>query len=120
MDTIDLIKLINKESVSENKIFYFDPPYYLKGESLYLNCYKLDDHEQVSEEIKKIKNARWIVSYDNTPEIKKLYNKCQKIEYSFFHTAREAKIGKEILFFCDKLKVPVVGDPAKLSKNEYE
>jgi len=120
LDAVDLIKLINKESASQNKIFYFDPPYYLKGESLYLNCYKPDDHKQVSKEIKKIKNARWIVSYDNTPEIKKLYNKFQKIEYSFFHTAREAKIGKEILFFCDNIKVPVVCDPAKLSKNEYE
>lgn len=114
LDAIDLIKLINEESASKNKIFYFDPPYYLKGESLYLNCYKPDDHKQVSEEIKKIKNARWIVSYDNTPEIKKLYSKCQKIEYSFFHTARKAKMGKEILFFSHKLKVPSVLNPIKI------
>ncbi len=120
LDALDLIKRINKECRSSNKIFYFDPPYYLKGESLYLNCYKPDDHKQVSEEIIKIKNAKWIVSYDNTTEIKKLYSNCQKIEYSFFHTAREAKIGKEILFFCDKLKVPVVPDPTRLVENDYE
>jgi len=54
---------------------------------------------KVSEEIKKIKNAKWIVSYDNTPEIKKMYSYCSKKEYTFFHTAYNTKIGKEVLFF---------------------
>lgn len=118
LDALDLIKKLKKDKSNKGTIFYFDPPYYLKGPSLYMSHYKPDDHKRVSEEIKKIKNSKWIVSYDNTAEIKKLYRDCVKIEYSFFHTAREAKKGKEILFFCDTLRVPAVSDPTKLDKSE--
>jgi len=115
LDALDLIEKINKKSINSKMIFYFDPPYYMKGESLYLNHYKHKDHKKVSDRIKKIKNAKWIVSYDNTPEIKKLYNNCQKKEYSFYHTAREAKIGKEILFFCRSLNIPAILEPTKIN-----
>ena len=111
MDALELVKKIKK---NKNTIFYFDPPYYLKGPSLYMNYYEHGDHQKVSDEIRKIKNARWIVSYDNTPEIKKMYDGCFKKEYSFFHTAYSTRIGKEILFFSDKLLVPKVVSPTKM------
>lgn len=96
LDALKLIKTIRK---NKNTIFYFDPPYYLKGPSLYMNFYKHDDHSRVSDEIKKIRNAKWITSYDNTPEIKNLYRKLPRKEYEFFHSAHTSRIGKEVLFF---------------------
>jgi len=54
-DALKLIRKIKKESNNDNTIFYFDPPYYLKGPSLYKNSYNNDDHKKVSQEIKKIK-----------------------------------------------------------------
>ena len=114
LDAINLIKEIEKGSKRRNAIFYFDPPYYLKGKSLYLNHYQPNDHQKVGQAIKKISNSRWIVSYDNVPEIKKIYKGCNNIEYSFFHTAHRAKIGKEILFFSNDLKIPNVKDPVKM------
>lgn len=111
MDALDLIKKIKKD---KNTIFYFDPPYYLKGPSLYMNHYKHEDHEKVSKEIRKIKNSRWIVSYDNTFEIKKMYKLCDKKEYAFFHTAYSARVGKEILFFSKGLVVPKVASPTSI------
>lgn len=114
-DALNLIKKIRQEnSRIKNTIFYFDPPYYLKGPSLYMSHYKPDDHKKVSEEIRKIKNIQWIVSYDNTMEIKKLYPDYEKIEYSFFHTANEVKKGKEILFFSNNLIVPLNLNPVKV------
>ncbi|OGM93122.1 MAG: DNA methyltransferase [Candidatus Staskawiczbacteria bacterium RIFOXYD1_FULL_32_13] len=114
LDALELIKEIQKVSKNSSTIFYFDPPYYLKGESLYMNAYEYGDHEAVSNAIKKIKNINWIVSYDNVSEINNLYSGCKKIEYSFFHTAREAKIGKEVLFFSRGLKVPNILEPTKV------
>jgi len=105
MDALELIRSIKKD---KNTIFYFDPPYYLKGPSLYMNYYRHQDHKKVSREIKKIKNAKWIVSYDNTKEIKKMYASCAKKEYSFSHTAYKARVGKEILFFSKNITVPNV------------
>ena len=111
MDALDLVRKIKKD---KNTIFYFDPPYYLKGPSLYMNHYQHDNHKEVSEEIKKIKNAKWIVSYDNASEIKEIYQECKKKEYAFFHTAYNTRIGKEILFFSKDLLVPSVASPTKI------
>lgn len=114
LKNIDALDLINRIKKNKNTIFYFDPPYYLKGPSLYMNHYKHDDHKKVSKEIQKIKNARWIVSYDNTTEIKKMYSGCKKKEYTFFHTAYNARIGKEILFYSSNLNIPRVFSPVKI------
>ncbi|MEI8337901.1 MAG: DNA adenine methylase [bacterium] len=114
LNALELIRKIKKEGNSKGGIFYFDPPYYLKGPSLYMSHYKYEDHKKVSEEIKKIKNIKWIVSYDNVPEIKKLYSLNKKKEYSFFHTAYEIRKGKEVLFFSDGLIIPRIGQPTRM------
>lgn len=104
-DALKLIEKIKKESNNNNTIFYFDPPYYLKGPGLYKNSYNSDDHERVSQEIKKIKTIHWIVSYDNTSKIKYLYKFVKNcFEFNLTHTAFYPKKGKEILFFDYKLK----------------
>jgi DNA adenine methylase len=74
-----------------------------------MNHYKDDQHKEVSNAIGKIKNINWIVSYDNTPEIEKLYKWVSKKltkKYSFNHSAYKAREGKEILFFSKKLLIP--------------
>ncbi len=109
LDALKLIKKIQKESNNNKTIFYFDPPYYLKGSSLYMNHYKDDQHKEVSEAIKEIRNINWIISYDNTPEIEKIYKWVSKKltkKYSFNHSAYRAREGKEILFFSNNLLVP--------------
>ena len=105
----DAIKLIDKiidESQNNNVIFYFDPPYYLKADSLYMNHYEDKNHKKVSEKIKSIRNIKWIVSYDNVAQIKQLYSHCHKKEFQFKHTAYKVREGKEILFFSDNIKQP--------------
>lgn len=109
LDALKLVTKIQKESNNNKTIFYFDPPYYLKGSSLYMNHYKDDQHKEVSEAIKEISNINWIVSYDNTQEIEKIYKWASKKltkKYSFNHSAYRAREGKEILFFSDNLSVP--------------
>jgi DNA adenine methylase len=107
-DAIKLIDKIQKDSIDNNVIFYFDPPYYLKASSLYMNHYQDENHKIVSEKIKSIKNIKWIVSYDNVPEIKKLYLEISKKEYSFKHTVYNSRDGLEILFFSPTLKQPEI------------
>tara|TARA_R110002050_G_scaffold166164_1_gene296675 strand:+ start:2147 stop:3040 length:894 start_codon:yes stop_codon:yes gene_type:complete len=106
-DAIKLIEKIEKESLDENVVFYFDPPYYLKASTLYMNHYENKNHKKVSDKIKNIQNIKWIVSYDNVPEIRNLYSDCIKKEFSFNHSAYKSRVGKEILFFSDNLKRPI-------------
>lgn len=107
LDALELIKEIQKESDNKQTIFYFDPPYYLKGASLYMNHYKNNQHVEVSKAIKNIKNINWIVSYDNTSDIENIIYKWvpkkRTIKYSFNHSAYKAREGKEILFFSKEL-----------------
>ena len=77
-DAIELIESIRSKHQPKGTIIYFDPPYYDKGSSLYMNHYKQQDHLEVSNIIKRIDNIYWIVSYDNVPEIKKLYDEFYK------------------------------------------
>ncbi len=105
-DAIKLVEKVQKESTDNNVIFYFDPPYFLKANSLYLNHYKPEDHQKVSEIITSIRDIKWVVSYDNVSEIRKLYRNFQKKEFEFYHTAYEVREGKEILFFSSQLKIP--------------
>ena len=105
LNAVELIKKIQKKETNSQTIFYFDPPYYLKGSSLYVNYYNHADHEEIAKIIKKIKKSEWIVSYDDVSQIQKIYNWVnKKIEYSVTHTAYEAKTGKEVLFFSKNLK----------------
>jgi DNA adenine methylase len=111
LDAIDLIRKIKKQSRSTNTIFYFDPPYYFKGESLYFSHYKHKDHEKVCEEISKIKNYKWVVSYDYARKINKMYSKFRSKQYSLPHSAYKSRVGKEVLFFSDNLILPRVVSP---------
>lgn len=119
-DAVKLIDKIQEETNNESIIFYFDPPYYLKASSLYMNHYEDDDHKIVSDKIKNIQNIKWIVSYDNVDEIQELYAECAKKEFSFKHTAYESRIGKEIMFFSDNLIQPNIKDynPVKFKKEK--
>lgn len=113
LDALKLVEKIRAKGLNKNTIFYFDPPYYLKGPSLYMSHYKYDDHAKVGKEISKIKGSRWIVSYDNTPEIKEIYRAFDVQEYTFFHVAHSSRVGKEVLFYSPGLEVPVVASPTK-------
>ncbi len=120
-DALELIDMIQNESENSNVIFYFDPPYYLKASTLYMNHYEDESHKQVSEKIKSIKNIKWIVSYDNVPQIQELYSEYLKKEFSFKHTAYESREGKEILFFSDITIQPTIKDynPLNFSLDKF-
>jgi DNA adenine methylase len=109
-DAIKLIDKIQVEADKDNVVFYFDPPYYLKASSLYMNHYEDKNHKIVSDKIKSIENIKWIVSYDNVPEIQELYSGCPKKEFSFKHTAYEIREGKEIMFFSENIEQPRIKD----------
>lgn len=111
LENLDALELINKVRKNKNTLFYFDPPYYLKGPSLYLNYYKHDDHQEVSRAIQKIKRARWIVSYDDTPPILELYEGLPTIRYSFSHTVNKAREGLESIFIDPNLKIDLTKHP---------
>lgn len=53
---------------------------------------------------------RWIVSYDNVPEIQGIHVDCVSKEYSFKHTAYQSRVGKEVLFFSNSIQLPDISE----------
>lgn len=100
-----------KKTLPKKTLFYFDPPYFLKGKDLYVNYYNYKDHVTVAHMVKNLRKFNWVVSYDNREEIKDLYSNYRKIEYSLKYTASKVSEGAEVMFFCDNLNIPKVKNP---------
>ena len=103
-DALVLIKSFDQQAT----MFYFDPPYYIKGDSLYAHAYNHAQHKKLSDVLKNIQNAHWLLSYDNVKAIREIYGwvkPTQQMEYQLFHRASVKKQGKEVLFFSDSLRV---------------
>lgn len=99
-------------------LIYLDPPYYLKGRDLYYDFYEHKDHQRVSEFIKgQIERQRWIVSYDNVPEIRAMYQGKRHVVYNIGYSARAASEGSEVMFFCDTLNIPPLIGPVKITED---
>ena len=115
MDAVNIIRSIQNKEDNSQTIYYFDPPYYIKGQSLYVNYYTPTDHRDLAIEIKNIKYSKWIVSYDDVPQIKNYYAWVKtRIQYSLPHSAYHAKEGKEVLFFSNNLNVNKKVNPIKI------
>lgn len=93
-------------------LIYLDPPYYDQGRELYYDYYKPGDHADVATFIEdNMQDRSWIVSYDNVTAIKKLYAGFRSIIYNVGYTARENRVGKEVMFFAPKLVIPDLVGP---------
>lgn len=99
-DAVNLIKEISP-TLPENSLLYLDPPYYKKGNGLYMNYYNDDDHRQISEVIRSEKAHRWVVSYDASDFIKALYKDFRCKEFQLNYSANNNGKGTEIMFFSD-------------------
>lgn len=67
----DIISLLRNYSprFRGNAFFYFDPPYYNKGQKLYKNFFGHQDHQRIHDVITQEIVAPWIITYDDVDEI---------------------------------------------------
>lgn len=104
----DTLKLLGSKKIDPTRtILYLDPPYYVKGFCLYKNYYSHKDHMKIKNKLAKY-NYKWIVSYDNVEEIKKIYTNYRHKEFNIQYSAGNNKQGKEIMFFSDDILIPEI------------
>ena len=90
-----------------NTLVYLDPPYYVKGKDLYLNYYAPKDHQRIASSVPRIlSRQKWMVSYDDAPEIFELYSEHEAIRYGLSYSAQARYRGGEVMFFSDGLTIP--------------
>ncbi len=102
MDAVDFIKQASSHLPPKNSFFCIDPPYYVKGSTLYTNAYEPKDHEDISKLLLKLKRP-WVLTYDNAPEIQELYIKKRQYHFDLNYSAAHKRIGTELLIASDDL-----------------
>lgn len=85
---------------------YIDPPYYVKGAYLYQNHFRHADHVRLAEIIGQIARHRWVVSYDNVEQIRRIYAGHKQEQFDITYSARSYARGTEVMVFSPQLLRP--------------
>ncbi|MDQ2190605.1 MULTISPECIES: DNA adenine methylase [unclassified Vibrio] len=102
---LDALDFIDEIEALDEKIFYFiDPPYFVKGQSLYTNFYEPSDHKDLADRIRSI-NGKWILTYDYSDFIRSLYSDFRQFRFSLNYSAAEKRKGTELLVVNKGLKL---------------
>jgi len=113
---LDAELFLKKITFPKRSLVYMDPPYFHKAQRLYRNHYAETDHARIAEVALRLKRTHWIVSYDDAPEILRLYARQRFIRYALNYSAQEKRCGAELMFFSKKLKYPATNNPALYQK----
>jgi DNA adenine methylase len=103
----------------ERPFLFLDPPYYVKGEGLYQNYYRHQDHQTIAKLVMAL-DAPWVVSYDAAPEITTMYQGVASVHYDLNYSAANRYRGSEVMFFSPNLSLPDVVSPALIATKETE
>lgn len=107
LDAIDFLKtVVGRSKRLDDTLVYLDPPYYVKGSELYLNHYRPKDHARLSKYIKRQNGYRWLMTYDNVPEIRALYAERDIVDFDLRYSAHTSKLGRELLICSGNLDLP--------------
>ncbi len=90
-----------------------DPPYFDKGPELYTSFYGPSDHAKLARSVRAIKKP-WMLTYDDTPEIRALYSGLPGLLKELNYTAQVKRVGVELLVMSPKLRWPTSLDTKPL------
>ncbi|MDQ7966542.1 DNA adenine methylase [Pseudomonas plecoglossicida] len=104
-DALEFLSICN-QSLPASSFIYLDPPYFVKGQELYLNFYNSSDHARLSSFVQQELSLPWMVSYDDVEEIKQLYSLSYATEepYLLPYSASKVRKGREVFFLGPGLK----------------
>ena len=108
ISNMDAIEFISEKLPLENVFIYADPPYFVKGRKLYRNSYQMKDHCSVRDILSRNRDKKWIVSYDDVPEIRAIYSEFSPLSYQLNYSAGTKNVGNEVIYSSDVLKLPTM------------
>lgn len=88
------------------RFIYLDPPYYEKGPQLYLNAYGPEDHARLASEVRRLAPHEWLMTYDDVSPIRRLYRGMRVGRFGLSYSARERRVGGEVLIHDRALVIP--------------
>lgn len=104
---LDAIDFINEQEHSST-FFFIDPPYYVKGDTLYLNNLDHAYHQRLADQLHAMESAAWVVTYDDCPEIRAMYAGWANVRpFGLQYAASVRRRGREILIAPKWMELPV-------------
>ncbi len=108
ISNLDAIEFLtqNQNIFDESTLVNLDPPYYHKGQQLYINFYQHEDHVRLKNFMFNDMDCNWIITYDNTSEIKEIYRDFQKKEIAVRYSAHKKIKASELLIHSPSVILP--------------
>ena len=99
-------EVIKRYADNPNAFIYADPPYFEKAGSLYKNAFDANDHKDLATCLNGVTAARWILTYDNVPQVGELYSERRSRLFSLNYSAHRVTKAQEVMVFSDSLTIP--------------
>ncbi len=98
--------LVFLKNLNEDVFVYLDPPYYVKGKYLYMNHYTDKSHIELANLLQHDVKFKWILSYDDTPQIRSMYDNLELFRFPITYSVKERQVGYELLTHSDNIRIP--------------
>lgn len=102
----DGLDVISRYADRDDAFIYADPPYFEKAGSLYLNAFQEADHKALAECLKGVARAKWILTYDNVPQVAALYSELRRRLFALNYSAHRVMKANEVMVFSPELLIP--------------
>jgi len=107
--------LFIKASAPNCPFFFIDPPYFKKGNTLYYDALTPDYHAALAAQLKSMKDAAWILTYDDCKEIRHMYRDWARVRpFRLRYVAADRRNGKEILISPKWMRLPTLQTSAAI------
>lgn len=113
--SVFLKRFLPSKQDAHDVLIYLDPPYYEKGQRLYMNSFTSKDHEKLRDAVSLL-DCKWIMTYDNAIEIEELYQGYYTQHFSINYSLSRKRKGDELIIFKDRSCMPPANSLFKLSK----
>jgi len=111
-DAIKFLKTKLPRGNDRQRVFvYLDPPYVNKGQRLYLNAYKASDHAELARYLKAQGTLPWIMSYDDSPLVRRLYSSCKVALIPINYSLQVKRSAHELIIAPKRLATPAACSP---------
>lgn len=104
LDAADCIAQWSQE-LPPRSLMNIDPPYFVKGQELYINFYAPSDHASLASTIRELECA-WMLTYDDVPQIEELYAGFPIYRKGLVYYAQVKRRANELLVLSPQLRVP--------------
>ncbi|EEI27843.1 DNA adenine methylase [Corynebacterium glucuronolyticum] len=97
-----LVEICSTAGIELEAVFtFFDPPYVVQGRHLYYNGMSDKAHARLAEFLSGPTKFKWLLSYDNDPLIRELYEDFEVHEYPVRYSANRRQLTNEVLILSE-------------------